>query len=99
MKKLLHKFWGWAKPYFTWKMVPFLAIAWVITNGWSYAFVLVGTRYGIGWMTWLGGIWMSFLWFPLTIEKPITIFLAGLLYRIVYRESFIPKIEGEENAL
>ena len=64
-----------------------------------YAFVLVGTRYGIGWMTWLGGIWMSFLWFPLTIEKPITIFIAGLLYRIVYRESFIPKIEGEENAL
>ena len=93
MKRFLIKTWEWAKPYLTWKMLPFLVIAWVITNGWSYAFVVIGTRYDITWMIWLGGAWISVLWFPLTIEKPITIFIAGLLYRLVFREKFKKKEE------
>jgi len=88
MKAVIDKFWGWVKPYLTLKMLPFLIVAWFITNGWSYAFVVVGTKLDITWMIWLGGAWISVLWFPLTIEKPITIFIAGLLYRLVYRESF-----------
>ena len=88
LKKLLTKTWQWAKPYFTWKMAPFLAIAWMITNGWAYVFVTLGPIIGASWMTWIGGIWVSFLWFPFTIEKPVTLAIAGLLYRLVYRDKF-----------
>jgi hypothetical protein len=94
-KRLLKKTWEWAKPYFTWKMAPFLIIAWMITNGWSYVFVALGPIIGASWMTWIGGIWIGFLWLPFTIEKPITLFIAGLLYRIVYKEKF--KYKGKEN--
>lgn len=87
------KLFNWAKPYFTLRMIPFLILAWFITNGWSYAAVVVGTKFNITWLTWLGGVWISLLWFPLTIEKPITIFIAGLLYRVIYRKPFIKKEE------
>lgn len=95
MKKLLAKTWDWARPYLTWKMLPFLLIAWCITNGWSYAFVVIGNRLDISWMVWVGGAWISVLWFPFTIEKPITIFIAGLLYRLFYRRKF--HFEEENN--
>jgi len=88
MKRLLNKSIEWARPYLTWKMLPFLLVAWLITNGWSYAFVIIGSRLGISWMVWLGGAWISFLWFPFTLEKVATIFIAGLLYRLFYRRRF-----------
>lgn len=91
VKKIFVKTWDWAKPYFTWKMLPFLILAWFITNGWSYAFVVIGTKLGIHWMIWAGSVWISFLWFPLTVEKPITIFIAGLLYKLIYKEKYIKK--------
>lgn len=69
-------------------MLPFLIIAWTLTNGWSYAFVVIGARYGIEWMTWLGGVWISILWLPFTVEKPLTIFLAGLFYKIFNRKEY-----------
>jgi len=78
-------------PYLTVKMLPFLVVAWFITNGWSYTAVVVGAKYDIPWLTWAGGAWISLLWFPLTIEKPITIFIAGLLYRLIYKKPFIKK--------
>lgn len=91
MKKFLKSIWGWVKPYTTPKMIPFLVIAWLITNGWSYIFVALGPKINQSWMTWLGGLWITLLWFPLTIEKPITIGIALLLYRLVYRERFSKK--------
>ena len=91
MKKFLHSTWEWVKPYLTVRMVPFLAVAWCITNGWAYSFVVIGPKLEIPWMTWCGGAWLSLLWFPFTIEKPITIAIAGVLYRIFYGEKFIKK--------
>lgn len=88
IKRLLHSTWSWARPYFTWKMLPFLILSWFITNGWAYAFVVIGPKMGWSVMTWIGGIWISFLWMPFTIEKPITLFIAGALYRFIYRENF-----------
>ena len=90
-KKLQHYFnkaIEWARPYLTWRMTPFLLVAWLITNGWAYAFVIIGSRLGVGWMTWLGGAWVSILWLPMTPEKLVTIPLAGLLYRLFYRRRF-----------
>ena len=88
MKRLLHKTWDWVKPYLTWRMAPFLIVAWMITNGWSYAFVIIGGKLSISWMVWLGAGWISILWFPFTIEKVITLAIAGFLYRIFYRKKF-----------
>lgn len=78
-------------------MLPFLLIAWMITNGWSYAFVVIGARYGISWMTWLGGVWVSILWIPFTVEKPLTILIAVMLYKLIYKEDF-KKIKGRKES-
>lgn len=76
-------------------MIPFLAVAWIITNGWSYVFVVIGPKLGIPWMTWVGGVWIGFLWAPTTIEKPVTLWIAGKLYKIVLRKDFKKKPEKE----
>lgn len=91
MKKFLKNIWDWVKPYLTLKMLPFLVVAWLITNGWSYIFVTIGPKINQPWMTWLGGVWIAFLWFPMTIEKPITIAIALLLYRLIYKQNFNKK--------
>ena len=97
MKKLFNRFWDWARPYFTWRMAPFLLLAWTLTNGWSYAFTVVGPILGWSWMTWLGWFWIGVLWFPLTLEKPFIIWLAMFLYKLFYREAFIHKKGSEES--
>ena len=91
MKSFLKSIWDWVRPYLTLKMFPMLLIAWLITNGWSYIFVSVGPVIDQPWMTWLGGLWITMLWLPITIEKPITLGIALLLYRLVYRERFSKK--------
>lgn len=89
MKKFLRNCWEWVIPYFTLKMIPFLAVAWFITNGWSYAAIIVGNQYDIAWLKWVGTAWVGLLWFPFTIEKPITIFIAALLYKLFYRKAYV----------
>jgi hypothetical protein len=92
MRKFLGKIWEWVKPYWTRKMIPFLLISWIITNGWCYAFIALGPVLHIPWMTRVGLAWAAILWMPWSLEKPfITLPLAGLLYRIVYKEKFNKK--------
>lgn len=59
-------------------------IAWLITNGWSYIFVAVGTWLKIRWMQVVGGAYMSFLWFPFTPEKLITLIIAVFLLKLMF---------------
>ena len=61
-----------------------LGIAWMITNGWSYALFGVGMALKINWMRAVGGAYMSFLWLPFTPEKLLTVALAILLFRLLY---------------
>lgn len=97
MKRLLRSTWEWAKPYLTWKMVPCLLISWIITNGWAYIFVILGPILNAKWMTIAGSGWIAILWMPWTLEKPlVTIPLAGLIYRLIYREKFIKKKVNED---
>lgn len=91
IKKLLHNTWDWVKPYLTWRMVPFLAIAWMITNGWAYAFVVIGPKLGLKWMTAAGIAWVGLLWMPWMIEKPVTLWIAGKLYKLILRKDFRKK--------
>ena len=90
VKKIWWKFWGWIKPYLTPKMLPFMFISWCISDGWVYVFLALGTALDISWMIKVGGAWAAILWMPWSLEKPlITIPLAGLLYRLYYKEKFV----------
>lgn len=62
------------------RLVICVAIAWMLTNGWSYVFFALGTFFKINWMTVVAGAYMAFLWIPFTPEKVFTFAIAiGLL--------------------
>ena len=79
----------------TWvkKLVAFLlnprfllcfGLAWMITNGWCYVFVGVGTIYEIGWMFAVGTAYLAFLWLPFTPEKIVTVFISIALLKWIF---------------
>ena len=49
-----------------------IALAWVITNGWSYILFAIGTAAKIHWMTAVSGAYIAFLWLPISPEKIAT---------------------------
>ena len=77
LKKIL---WFFANP----RLLLCLGIAWMITNGWSYIFVAVGTALGIGWLAAVGGAYLTFLWVPFTPEKILTVIIAIFLLRKLF---------------
>lgn len=56
----------------------------MITNGWSYIAFGIGVYYGIGWLTAVGGSYLTFLWLPFTPEKIATVAIAVLLLRLIF---------------
>ena len=65
-------------------LVICVAIAWMITNGWSYVLFALGTFFKINWMTVVAGAYMAFLWIPFTPEKIITAAIAIALLRWLF---------------
>lgn len=61
-----------------------LGIAWIITNGWSYILLAVGTILKIKWMMAVAGAYMTFLWFPFTPEKLATVIIAMFLLKRLF---------------
>lgn len=61
-----------------------LFIAWMITNGWSYAFFAIGMLLKINWMRVVGGAYMGLLWLPFTPEKLLTVLIAIGLLRLFF---------------
>ena len=61
-----------------------IAIAWLITNGWSYILLGIGTYFHIGWMTTVAGAYIAFLWLPISPEKIITFAIALVLLRLLF---------------
>lgn len=59
-------------------------IAWLITNGWSYILLGIGTFYDIGWMTAIAGAYLTFLWLPVSPEKIVTVLIAMGLLRLIF---------------
>lgn len=59
-------------------------LAWIITNGWSYILFAIGTLADIRWMIAVSGAYMTFLWFPFTPEKIITLTLSIALLRWLF---------------
>lgn len=85
IKEFLNKL---IKLFLNWHFVICFGIAWMITNGWAYVFIILGSSLDISWMFIVGTSYVSFLWMPFTPEKLITIPLAILLLKL-----FFPKDE------
>lgn len=63
-------------------------LSWLITNGWSYILLGIGTYYEIGWMVAVSSAYLTFLWLPITPEKIVTVTISIFLLR-----KFFPKDE------
>ena len=59
-------------------------MAWIITNGWSYILLGIGTWLGIEWMQVVAGAWLTFLWIPGTPEKVVTVALSIVFLRFLF---------------
>jgi hypothetical protein len=59
-------------------------LSWMITNGWSYVFAALGAWLDIPWMAVTGAAYMSFLWFPFTPEKLITLIISIFLLKKLF---------------
>ena len=66
------------------RLILCFGIAWLLTNGWSYALLAIGTYFGIEWMATLAGAYLAFLWLPLTPEKIVTVVIAIMLLRFLF---------------
>lgn len=79
------------KPYLTPKMFISFGIAWVITNGWSYVFILVGWLFNMPTLLNIGLAYNAFLWLPFTYEKPITFAIAIFTHKLLFGHKPIVK--------
>lgn len=66
------------------KFLLCFGIAWLITNGWSYILMGIGTYYQIGWMVAVAGAYLAFLWLPISPEKIVTFAIAIALLRWLF---------------
>ena len=60
------------------------AIAWMITNGWSYVMLAIGTYFGISWMIAVSSAYLAFLWLPVSPEKIVTFAIAIVFMRWLF---------------
>ena len=61
-----------------------LGLAWIITNGWSYILLGIGTALDITWMKVVASGYLAFLWFPITPEKIVTVAIAIFLMKLIF---------------
>lgn len=59
-------------------------LAWIITNGWAYIALTVGTWLKISWLTALASTYLMVMWFPFTPEKIATIVIAIFLLKLLF---------------
>lgn len=81
MKEKLKKIIGFiANP----RLLVCIALAWVITNGWSYFLFFIGTTAKIHWMTAVSSAYIAFLWLPISPEKLVTFAIALGLLKLLF---------------
>lgn len=81
MKEKLKKIIGFiANP----RLLVCIALAWVITNGWSYVLFFIGTTAKIHWMTAVSSAYIAFLWLPISPEKLVTFAIALGLLKLLF---------------
>jgi hypothetical protein len=81
---VFHEMWEWLKktikPYLTPTMIISFGLAWFITNGWCYLLIFIGK----GWVRAIALTYAGFLYLPFTIEKPITIWIATRIQKLLF---------------
>ena len=50
------------------RLLVCFVLAWMITNGWSYLMFGLGSFFNIHWMTALSGVYLAFVWLPVSPE-------------------------------
>ena len=80
--KVLRAVWNYVKD---WRTFVSFGIAWMITNGWCYVFIALGTWLHIKWMRITGWSYLAFLWMPFTPEKVVTIPLGAAIKKLLFR--------------
>ena len=83
-----HIIYEYLKPYLTWKFIISFGLAWMITNGWCYCFIVCGHLLDIQWMHIVGEGYLAFLWLPCTPEKVITIPIAIFFHKILFAKDY-----------
>lgn len=66
------------------RLILCFGMAWIITNGWSYIFMGIGTYYDIGWMVAMAGAYLTFLWLPISPEKILTFAISIVLMKWLF---------------
>ncbi len=66
------------------KLLLCLGIAWLVTNGWSYIMLGIGTFWSIEWMIWISSAYLAFLWLPISPEKIVTVAIAIILMKLLF---------------
>ena len=89
IRYIFNSFWAWAKPYLTLKMIPIVLSLWLLTNGMWYIIGFVP-------FTWIGdGLrsfarwYIGFLYSPIALEKLLILYLAKVIYKAFYKDTFI----------
>ena len=59
-------------------------LAWMITNGWSYVLLGIGTWLENNWMIGVASAYLTFLWLPISPEKIVTVAIAMTLLRFLF---------------
>ena len=93
MKRLLTKIKTYISPFLNWRILIIYLPIWFIMSGWTYLFIFLGTKYGVGWMLAAGTFWATVLWLPFTPEKLITIPLTILVYVKLFGHKESEKLE------
>lgn len=65
-------------------LVICFVLAWLITNGWAYIALGLGSFFGIRWLIIIGGGYVAFLWFPFTPEKIVTVAICILFLKLFF---------------
>lgn len=83
------------------RLLACFGIAWMITNGWAYLFLMLGALLHIPWMVAVGGAYTALLWLPFTPEKIITIPLAIFFLRLLFPhdKATLAVLEAEYRAI
>jgi hypothetical protein len=67
-------------------LVICFAIGWIITNGWAYAALGIGTYYEYKWLVAIAATYLAILWSPLCAEGILTFIIAIFLMQKLFPE-------------
>lgn len=66
------------------RLILCFGLAWLITNGWSYLLLGIGTLLNNTWMIGIATGYLTFLWLPVSPEKIVTIAIAIALLKKLF---------------